>query len=159
MTQSNIYTLDQVTKVQWKLDGIELSGDNTFQELMKVSKLIEQLPSFEDEMNKIASTLDDMTIGESVPASSQPAPTKWESENEKAQKKATVLRALKPLSFQEKHTDLQLRRTEGLGQWLLTLPDFVDWQEGTFRSNTLWCYGNPGAGKTFLSFVHYLLRQ
>jgi len=67
LTQSNVYTQDEVTKITWKLDGIALTDDNTFRELMKISKLVEKLPSFENEMNKIASALGNMAHGELVP--------------------------------------------------------------------------------------------
>jgi len=56
--------VDQVTKIQWKLDGIELSGHNTMQELTNISKIVETLPTFKIQMNKIVSTLDDMAAGE-----------------------------------------------------------------------------------------------
>jgi len=62
-----------------------------------------------------------------------------------------VLRALKPLSFRDKHADLQSRRTEGLGKWLFKTPEYVKWLDETSDARTLWCYGNPGAGKTYLS--------
>jgi hypothetical protein len=67
------------------------------------------------------------------------------------EKKSTLLNALLPLSFHEKHLDLQMRRLEGLGQWFLIMPTFVGWREGILEKDTLWCHGLPGAGKTFLA--------
>jgi hypothetical protein len=65
----------------------------------------------------------------------------------------TLLNALQSLPFQEKHRDLQMRRVEGLGQWLLNTPKFGEWREGFLRQNILWCHGGPGVGKSFLAYV------
>ncbi|KAH0536187.1 hypothetical protein FGG08_006926 [Glutinoglossum americanum] len=63
------------------------------------------------------------------------------------------LKPLPTLQFQEKHLDLQLRRVEGLGQWLLNCPDFKAWNEGSLGKCTLWCHGIPGVGKTYLTSI------
>ena len=40
---------------------------------------------------------------------------------------------------------------EGTGQWFLQRDDFKTWT--TCDETTLWCPGNPGAGKTFLALI------
>ncbi|KAI9771567.1 MAG: hypothetical protein M1839_002760 [Geoglossum umbratile] len=67
--------------------------------------------------------------------------------------RARLLNSLPSLPFDEKHRDLQLRRTSGLGQWLLNMPEFKALCEGSTQNDTLWCYGAPGAGKTFLTSI------
>jgi Cdc6-like AAA superfamily ATPase len=64
---------------------------------------------------------------------------------------SVMLNSLPTLPFEEKHRDLQLRRMPELGQWLLNMPKFKLWREGSLPKSTLWCHGAPGAGKTFLT--------
>ncbi|KAK0184072.1 hypothetical protein F5146DRAFT_330864 [Armillaria mellea] len=44
------------------------------------------------------------------------------------------------------------------GQWILKLPEFLTWVDGSGKSHTLRCQGGPGIGKTFLTsiIVNYL---
>jgi len=65
----------------------------------------------------------------------------------------TVMAALPTLAYDEKHRDLQVRRMDGIGSWLLSMPVFIDWLNGETKTPTLWCYGGPGAGKTYLAYV------
>jgi hypothetical protein len=64
-----------------------------------------------------------------------------------------LLSSLKSLPFQDKHRDVKMRRMDGLGQWLLNMPKFEAWREGSAEKNMLWCYGAPGVGKTFLTYA------
>jgi hypothetical protein len=64
---------------------------------------------------------------------------------------SVLLNSLLTLPFDEKQRDLQLRRMPGLGQWLLNMPKFKEWCEGSLPKSALWCHGAPGAGKTFLT--------
>ncbi|RPB01624.1 hypothetical protein L873DRAFT_1675556 [Choiromyces venosus 120613-1] len=52
--------------------------------------------------------------------------------------------------FDTRHIDIQARRKEGIGDWLLETPEFRGWRNG----DTLPAFfgrGIPGAGKTFIS--------
>ena len=52
---------------------------------------------------------------------------------------------------ENKHQDLQEKRVEGTGEWLLQEALFESWRsEEDLHSHVLWCHGIPGAGKTFL---------
>ena len=43
-------------------------------------------------------------------------------------------------------------RFDGVGNWLLETSEFQEWRRGQGEAEkaVLFCYGNPGAGKTFL---------
>ncbi|KAG8531312.1 uncharacterized protein KY384_002940 [Bacidia gigantensis] len=47
-----------------------------------------------------------------------------------------------------KHHDIADKRVEGTGQWILEMPEVIDWMEA--RHRVLWWSGIPGAGKTML---------
>ncbi|KAF9028322.1 hypothetical protein BDZ89DRAFT_1066131 [Hymenopellis radicata] len=44
--------------------------------------------------------------------------------------------------------DLLEKRLSGTGTWVIQHPDFVAWRDDQESPRTLWCYGNPGAGKS-----------
>ncbi|KAK0641814.1 hypothetical protein B0T16DRAFT_461843 [Cercophora newfieldiana] len=67
-----------------------------------------------------------------------------------------ILNLLPPLPYRERHRELQLRRMDGAGQWVLSRPEFLLWRNSDGSSqhdNTIWCNGQPGAGKTYLASV------
>ena len=53
-----------------------------------------------------------------------------------------------------RHHDVRDRRVENLGGWLLKTEEFRGWYAGSGRSESdnavLFCYGDPGVGKTFI---------
>ncbi|KAL9095584.1 MAG: hypothetical protein Q9165_002016 [Trypethelium subeluteriae] len=62
---------------------------------------------------------------------------------------------------ESRHQELQARRVEGTGEWLLKERQFELWRdEENLDNQVLWCHGIPGAGKTFLvSLVIDYLRK
>lgn len=54
------------------------------------------------------------------------------------------------ITYNAVHRALQSRRLPGTGTWLLNSDDFRRWRDDD-ESTTLWWYGSPGAGKTFLA--------
>jgi hypothetical protein len=62
-----------------------------------------------------------------------------------------ILNWLAPISSLHKHRDLQLRRAEGTGTWLLQHRDFVHWIDEKYSEHDLLCVGGPGVGKSVLS--------
>ena len=53
-----------------------------------------------------------------------------------------------------KHQDLRSSRVEGVGHWLLRTYEFINWNTGEdgVVSPVLFCYGDPGVGKTHIGY-------
>ncbi|KAK0612194.1 hypothetical protein B0T14DRAFT_595861 [Immersiella caudata] len=59
------------------------------------------------------------------------------------------------------HRDIVGRRVAGTGKWVTDSDMFKDWLASTPKHHSLWCLGEPGAGKSFLclaTFRHHLDR-
>ncbi|KAF3914132.1 hypothetical protein AA313_de0207640 [Arthrobotrys entomopaga] len=67
------------------------------------------------------------------------------------QERDTILNWLTPVNYADQQTGFIRRRQAGTGQWLLDSPEFNAWVED--KTQTLFCPGIPGAGKTILSAV------
>jgi len=67
---------------------------------------------------------------------------------------------LSPLEPQRRHQSVQANRMEGVGRWFLKLNEFREWSEGKGvpKRTCLFCYGDPGAGKTYIRSVRELVR-
>ena len=65
-----------------------------------------------------------------------------------------ILAWLSSLDPKLRHRDIRDRRIEGVGKWLLQTEEFRGWSavsEGGRSDNAvLFCYGNPGVGKTYI---------
>ena len=65
-----------------------------------------------------------------------------------------ILARLSPLDPKVRHQDIRDRRVENVGEWLLQTKEFRSWytcREGGESDNAvLFCYGDPGAGKSFI---------
>ena len=61
---------------------------------------------------------------------------------------------LSPLEPRLRHQDIQASRVENVGEWLLQTEEFRSWYTGSEGSESnnavLFCYGNPGVGKTYI---------
>ena len=53
-----------------------------------------------------------------------------------------------------RHRDIQERRAKKVGEWLLQTEEFSGWYDQSGRGEgdnaVLFCYGDPGVGKTFI---------
>ena len=51
-----------------------------------------------------------------------------------------------------KHQSVQTDRIDGVGGWLLETNEFREWSgsQGVPKQSVLFCYGNPGVGKTHI---------
>lgn len=58
---------------------------------------------------------------------------------------------LSPDDFPAQHADLIARRQSDTGLWFLDSPEFTEWVHGA--SQTLFCPGIPGAGKTMMAAI------
>ena len=71
-----------------------------------------------------------------------------------ADDRSEILTWLSPLEPRLRHKDIQESRVKGVGGWVLQTEEFKSWYaggEGGESSNAvLFCYGDPGVGKTFI---------
>jgi len=63
-----------------------------------------------------------------------------------------IMKWLSPLDPGRRHHDVCTDRLDGVGNWLLETNEFREWKsgEGGADKGVLFCYGNPGVGKTYL---------
>ena len=68
--------------------------------------------------------------------------------------RSQLLTWLSPLDPGLRHSDIQERRVKDVGEWLIRSEGFGRWcglgGEGEGDKGVLFCYGDPGAGKTFM---------
>ena len=71
-----------------------------------------------------------------------------------ADDRSNILAWLSPLDPKSRHQDIQDRRVENIGEWLLETEEFRSWYVGSggdeSDNGVLFCYGNPGVGKTYI---------
>jgi len=71
-----------------------------------------------------------------------------------ADDQSNILSWLSPLEPRLRHKDIQERRVENVGEWLLQTEEFRDWyaRSGVSESDdaVLFCYGDLGVGKTYI---------
>ena len=71
-----------------------------------------------------------------------------------ADERSEILAWLSPLESQTRHEDIRGRRIEKVGDWFLQTEEYRTWLGGTSGSepkySALFCYGDPGVGKTYL---------
>jgi len=61
-----------------------------------------------------------------------------------------ILQWLSPLEPQKRHQGVRAGRVDGVGNWVLETREFRKWrgEEDGCVEPVLFCYGNPGVGKT-----------
>ena len=68
--------------------------------------------------------------------------------------RSQLLTWLSPLEPRLRHRDIQERRVDNIGEWLMQTEEFRRWHdwsgEGEGGKAVLFGYGDPGAGKTFI---------
>jgi len=71
-----------------------------------------------------------------------------------ADDRSQILTWLSPLEPRLRHKDIQDSRAENVGEWVLQTEEFKSWCATSGGSESdkavLFCYGNPGVGKTFI---------
>ena len=71
-----------------------------------------------------------------------------------ADDRSPLLTWLSPLEPRLRHRDIQERRVDNVGEWLLQTDEFRSWHNRSGESEgdkaVLFCYGGPGVGKTFI---------
>jgi len=70
-----------------------------------------------------------------------------------ADDRSGILAWLSPLE-RTRHDDIRARRIENVGDWLLQTEEYRNWLGGTSNGgpnfSALFCYGDPGVGKTYI---------
>jgi len=69
--------------------------------------------------------------------------------------KRQILEWLSPMAPRERHRAVRDGRVDGVGSWLFETSEFEKWHTGEGRAVNpmLFCYGDPGVGKTYLRCV------
>ena len=71
-----------------------------------------------------------------------------------ADERPKVLTWLSPLEPNLRHQAIRDRRVENVGEWVLQTEEFRSWYAGSGGNESgnavLFCYGDPGVGKTFI---------
>jgi len=79
-----------------------------------------------------------------------------------ADDRSQLLTWLSPLEPKLRHRDIQERRVDGVGEWLMKTKEFRSWHDRREESEgdkaVLFCYGDPGVGKTFIRYQGLFLR-
>jgi len=69
--------------------------------------------------------------------------------------RSEILAWLSPLEPRVRHQDIVARRIGGIGAWLLETEEFKRWYNGSREDGsycqTLFCDGNPGVGKSYIT--------
>ena len=68
-----------------------------------------------------------------------------------------ILTWLSPLEPRLRHQNIQDRRVENVGEWLLQTEEFRSWcasEGGESDDAVLFCYGDPGVGKTYIRYYN-----
>ena len=67
---------------------------------------------------------------------------------------SNILSWLSPLDPKLRHQDIRNCRVEDVGEWVLQTEEFMNWcagsEGGGFDNTVLFCYGDPGVGKTYI---------
>jgi len=65
-----------------------------------------------------------------------------------------LLEWLSPLAPRLRHRDVRRSQAEGVGDWLLSTEEFINWSTGAdgVVNPVLFCYGDPGVGKTHIRY-------
>ena len=74
-----------------------------------------------------------------------------------------ILAWLSPLEPQVRHQDICDQRVDGIGSWLLETKEFRSWYNGDENGESdgavLFCYGNPGVGKSYIWYARRSVRN
>ena len=72
-----------------------------------------------------------------------------------ADERSKILTWLSPLEPRMRHQAIRENRLSGVGDWLLDTEVFQSWSDVSRQdksdSATLFCYGDPGVGKTYIT--------
>ena len=71
-----------------------------------------------------------------------------------ADERTEILAWLSPLDPWIRHNEIRAQRVEHVGDWLLQTEEYQSWFDGISSgesdNSALFCYGDPGVGKTYI---------
>ena len=71
-----------------------------------------------------------------------------------ADERTEILAWLSPLDPRIRHDNIRAHRVKDVGNWLLRTEEYQNWfdgiQGGEPNNSVLFCYGDPGVGKTYI---------
>ena len=74
-----------------------------------------------------------------------------------------ILAWLSPIEPQVRHQDICEQRVDGVGKWLLETREFKSWYNGSENGGpdhaALFCYGDPGVGKSYIWYERRSVRN
>ena len=75
--------------------------------------------------------------------------------------KRKILEWLSPMTPRQRHLFVNYDRVDGVGSWLLQTSEFEKWctSEDHAAHPLLFCYGDPGVGKTYLRYAKAALLE
>ena len=75
--------------------------------------------------------------------------------NETDEEDNQIKQLLSPLKPWYRHKSVQANRVNGVGSWLLERNEFREWSgsQVVLKQAVLFCYGDPGVGKTHIRSV------
>jgi len=80
-----------------------------------------------------------------------------------ADEKPKILAWLSPLEPKVRHQAIRDQRVDSIGNWLLDTKEFRDWYNGSENGGSdhaaLFCYGDPGVGKSYIRYEGLLVRN
>ena len=80
-----------------------------------------------------------------------------------ADDESKILAWLSPLEPQVRHQDICDQRLDSIGSWLLETREFRSWYNGDENGQAdhaaLFCYGNPGVGKSYIWYERRSVRN
>ena len=78
----------------------------------------------------------------------------WNNNYTVTEDRSPLMAWLSPLEPRLRHQDIQERRVDNVGEWLIQTEEFRKWHSWSSGdgddSAVLFYYGGPGAGKTFI---------
>lgn len=69
-----------------------------------------------------------------------------------ADKKVDILNWISKQTYTQRHHSIESSRADGTGGWLLEQEEYTRWRDDVSSSNSLWCHGIQGVGKTVLMY-------
>ena len=109
-----------------------------------------------DKMGSAASQPSTININENIGNVTDSYRNVWNNcEISVSDEKRHILEWLSPLAPRERHQAVREGRMDGVGNWLLGTDEFEKWHtsEDHAVNPVLFCYGDPGVGKTYLRYV------
>jgi Fungal N-terminal domain of STAND proteins len=130
-------TLREVLTASRKVSELQIqygmNADEANKRAAEVEQALALLPMLEDTLTEVKDISHGVRLAELL---------------ERERRKTEILDWLSPISSLARHRDVQAKRAEGTGRWLLELEEIVAFTSEKAENKHVLCIGGPGAGKT-----------